>query len=48
MHTLFNDAISKSDYMASNDWMTVKNKLGRLWQGRGLILGVIPVLSWKE
>jgi hypothetical protein len=29
---LFNNALSISDYTASNKWMTVHNELGRLWK----------------
>jgi hypothetical protein len=30
--SLFKDAFSNSDYIASNEGMTVNNELGRVWK----------------
>jgi hypothetical protein len=32
VHLLFNGAVSNSDNMASNEWMTVNNELERMWK----------------
>jgi len=34
IYNVFNDSISGSDCIASNDWMTENCALGRIWRGK--------------
>jgi hypothetical protein len=47
---LFNDAVSTTDYIASNSWITNEQRIGKDEEGsgRGLILYTIPAFGWKD
>jgi hypothetical protein len=47
---LFNEAVSSSHYIASNNWIINKRRIGKNVEGRGhgLILYTLPVFGCKD
>jgi hypothetical protein len=46
--SLFEDAVSNSDYLASNDWTTQNNEVEKILEGssRGLDGDAVPSFGW--
>jgi hypothetical protein len=45
---IFNDTVSRSEFVASNDWMIVNNQLEWIWKARSCPnLVTTPEFIWK-
>jgi hypothetical protein len=44
IYSLFNDAVVNSDYMTSNNWVTMNNEFERIWKVAVMTLREVPGL----
>jgi hypothetical protein len=47
IYSLFNDAFSVSDFIASNEMIMVNNELERMWK-EAVVACTIPEFAWRD